>query len=142
MFLSIYLCMLNIGVIGYSKQDFDQEKAKKHIVKALDKIEEKYNSKNYCIVSGYTDLGIPALAYREAEERGHKTIGIACSKAEQYKTYPVDKKEIVGSKWGDESEHFLKEIDCLVRIGGGEQSKEEIQKAKEKGICIEYSADL
>lgn len=134
--------MLNIGVIGYSKQDFNTEKAKKHIKKALDKIENKYNSENYCIVSGYTDIRIPALAYREANKRNYKTVGIACSKAKQYETYPVDRKEIIGSDWGDESEKFLEEIDCLIRIGGGKQTKDELEKAKNLNIPIEYSTNL
>jgi predicted Rossmann-fold nucleotide-binding protein len=134
--------MLNIGVIGYSNQDFNSEKAKEHIRKALNKIENKYNSNNYCIISGYTDLGIPALAYREANKRDYKTVGIACSKAKQYETYPVDRKYIIGSDWSDESQKFLEEIDCLIQIGGGEQSKDELEKAKKLNIPIEYSTSL
>ena len=91
-------------------------------------------SKNICVISGLTSLGIPKLAYEEADRRCWKTVGIACEKAYDYELYPVDEKQIVGKDWGDESETFLSEIDILVCIGGGKQSKSELKTAKDKGI--------
>jgi hypothetical protein len=130
---------VNVGVVGYSAQDFNRTKAKQHLEKAFDKIEVKHNEQPI-IVSGLTDQGIPALAYREASKRGWKTVGIACKKADEYECYPVNERIVRDEweDWGDESEKFLSRIDVLVRVGGGKQTKNEIGKARQKGITIEY----
>jgi hypothetical protein len=76
---------------------------------------------------------------RQAKERGWKTVGIACSKAEKYQCFPIDEKIIVGNNWVEESETSLKSIDVLVRVGGGEQAFRETQLAKQRGLeVIEY----
>lgn len=36
------------------------------------------------VVSGLTQLGVPALAYEEAVRQGWRTIDVACSKAFKY----------------------------------------------------------
>jgi len=61
---------VKVGVVGFSAQKFDISKAKAHIVEAFDKIEKDFSPKNIHCISGLTDLGIPALAYREAKKRG------------------------------------------------------------------------
>ena len=122
--------MLNIGVVGYSDKKFDEDSAKALLATALNRIEKNHKSKEYALVSGLTDIGIPALAYRMAVENGWKTIGIACSKAKDMKCFNVDETIIVGDEWGDESETFLKKIDCLIRVGGGKQSKAETKQSK------------
>jgi hypothetical protein len=132
--------MLHVGVVGYSGGKFDEKIAKALIAIAFDIVEENHGNDNI-VVSGLTDIGIPALAYRAASKRGWKTKGIACKEAEEYDLYPVDETEIVGDKWGDESETFLNDIKVLVRIGGGEQSIDETQKAKDKKIPV-YEFDL
>ncbi len=126
--------MVNIGVIGYSAKSFNKNKARIIIQETYDELEEKYNT--VCIVSGYTNIGIPKIAYEEACKRNWKTIGIACKKAHNYETFPVDKSIIVGEEWGDESDEFLNNIDVIIKIGGGEQSMKEINKAKQKNIPI------
>jgi len=125
---------MKVGIIGYSNQSFNKQKAREEIKRIYDELEDKHN--NISIVSGYTNLGIPKIAYEEATEKGWETVGIACKKASNYETYPVDKFVIVGEDWGDESELFLNSIDILVKIGGGKQSDEECRKAKEKNIII------
>jgi len=57
---------VKVGVVGFSAQKFDISKAKAYIVAAFDKIEKDFSPKNIHCISGLTDLGIPALAYREA----------------------------------------------------------------------------
>lgn len=137
---------LRIGVTGYSAQKFDQEEAELLLNSAFDAINMKYpdrqsltrnekpiravRTNEKIVVSGLTNLGIPGLAYRLAEKRGWKTIGIACSKAEEYECWPVNKKIIVGKEWGDESQTFLDSIDILIRIGGGQQAKRETETFK------------
>ncbi len=125
---------MNIGIIGYSIQKFNEKKAREMINNIYDSFEKHID--NLVIVSGLTDLGIPKIAYEEAVKRNYKTIGIACQKAKEYELFPVDEKIIIGEEWGDESNTFLKYIDILIKIGGGEQSKKEVEQAKENGIKV------
>ena len=131
---------INIGVIGYSMQEFDKQKAIEYIKKAFDFIEKQYPDRKKTVISGLTDLGIPALAYREAVKREWRVEGIACSKALDYIWFPVSDITMISRNWGDESETFLKAINILVRVGGGEQSMREVEIAKKmRGIdIIEY----
>jgi hypothetical protein len=126
-----------IGVVGYSENKFDKEKAKELLIENIDKALEK-NTKNekVSLVSGLTDMGIPGLAYREAKKRGFHTVGYACSKATEYDCFKVDEEHIIGDEWGAESDTFLANIDVLVAVGGGKQSKAELKKAEEMGIPI------
>ena len=133
--------MLNIGVVGYSGAKFDEIIAKALMEIALDTVEANHKDKDYMLVSGLTDMGIPAIAYRSADKRGWETMGIACEKAEEYDCYKVNQKIIEGKEWGDESATFLDNIDVLVRIGGGEQSLDETAKAKKKKLPV-YEYDL
>ena len=107
---------LKIGVVGYSAQKFNEGEAQRMISEAYDTINSQSNGKQKTIVSGLTDLGIPAVAYREAVKRGWKTIGVACSKAEEYDCFPVNERQIIGNEWGDESETFLNQLEILVRV--------------------------
>ena len=122
---------INIGVVGYSGQKFDEVQGRALIEQAYTQIASEFPDHQKRVVSGLTDLGIPALAYRAAVERGWETVGIACTKAVEYDCFPVDEKIIVGQNWGDESPTFLSSIDYLVRVGGGSQSLEETLAAKE-----------
>lgn len=131
---------IRIGVIGYSKQTFDEGHAGMDIFLALHNIKHTYETKiqkkiQVELVSGLTDIGIPALAYRYAKsvfsDSLVKTVGIACAKAREYPQFPVDEKHIIGTEWGDESEYFINNIDCLVRVGGGEQSMKEAAMFKQ-----------
>jgi len=133
--------LLNVGVVGFSGAKFNENVAKALIAIALDVVEENNEADEYALVSGLTDMGVPAIAYRAADKRGWKTVGIACSEANDYECYDVDEKIIEGEKWGDESKTFLDYIDVLVRIGGGKQSMEETEKAKEMGKSV-YEYDL
>ena len=135
---------MKIGVVGYSGAKFNENKARSIIRKAYDLVETyhtTYPDGNYVVVSGLTDMGIPALAYREAVKRNWGTMGVACKKAYENELFPVDHKVISGEEWGDESEVFLFNIDLLIRVGGGPQSLEETQKAKDMGIEV-YEYDL
>ena len=133
--------MISVGVVGYSGAKFDENIAKALVALALKQIELQHPSNEYELVSGLTDMGIPSLAYREAAKLGWKTVGIACKKANDMACYPVDTEIIEGEDWGDESKTFLDNIDVLVRIGGGKQSKVETQKAKEMQMPV-YEYDL
>ena len=130
--------MTEIGVVGYS----DDKKFNHNIGYALTLLALEIASKDkddIMIVSGLTNVGIPAIAYDIAKKNKWKTKGIACKLAEDYECFPVDEKEIIGDNWGDESETFLNSIDMLVRIGGGEQSEKETEMAKKRNIeVLEY----
>lgn len=138
---------INIGVIGYSSQKFDEDVAKTHIKDAFDEIEKKYKKEIkddvvFSVISGWSNVGIPKLAYEEAESRKWNTVGIACKKVDDYEKYPVKEGKKIGGDWGDESETFLNELTVLVKIGGGKQSTKEFEKAKEMKIEVkEYELD-
>jgi hypothetical protein len=128
---------MEIGVIGYSAQKFDEEQAKKLILLGLEKVKAK---KGDHLVSGLTNLGIPKLAYEIATNMGLITVGIACKLANDYDLFPVDIKIIKGDKWGDESETFLNYIDTLIKVGGGPQSEKEYEKFKGPKFKFELPA--
>lgn len=119
---------ISIGFIGFSQQDFNKEHAQRLIAFALSTYTALYGRKAFEVVSGLTNLGIPAIVYEEAKKRGIYTVGIACEKANDFELFPVDETIIVGKEWGDESSAFLDRIDKLVKCGGGEQSEAEKQK--------------
>ena len=124
---------MNIGVVGFTDPKFDVELAKKLISKEFDMLTLVFKKEDFSVVSGLTNLGIPKLAYEEARRRGWKTVGIACSKANEHELFDVDKTKIVGTEWGDESETFLGYCDIFLRFGGGDQSLNEMNKAKKMG---------
>lgn len=117
----------SVGVVGYSSGVFDKNRARQYIIQALKELDNANE-----LVSGLTDVGVPAIAYSVAEDFGLKTVGIACLKAYDYPCYPVDEKQIIGTNWGDESSTFLDRIDVLIRVGGGEQSIAEVATFKQQ----------
>lgn len=134
-----------IGVVGYSNPDkFDQDAGEEVTRTILEKIFNNFNDlSDVELVSGLTDIGIPGIAYRVADEYGVYTVGYACEKAEENDIYPVDESHIVGDDWGDESDYFLGRLTHLIRIGGGKQAHEETEKFKEmKGEKRVYETDI
>lgn len=131
-----------VGVMGFSGKKFDTELAQVYLEQAFNQVESVANGRRISIVSGYTDLGIPAMAYREAAKRGWETVGIACAKAQDYDVYPCDEVEIVGSNWGEESPTFIAKCEMFVRVGGGAQSFDEVKAARSaKKDVIEYDLE-
>jgi len=133
--------MLNIGVVGYSGARFDESIAKALLILAFDIVESDNKSDEYSIVSGCSDMGIPGLAYEEADKRGWETVCFSAEEVKQYDCYDTDKEIIVGKEFGDESDDFIKYIDCLVRVGGGAQSIKETKMAKDANKSV-YEYDL
>jgi len=125
--------MHKLGIMGYSAQEFDKGLAEQYIRQHFS---ELGNDIDIEIVSGLTNIGIPAIAYRVAKEMGFTTTGIACSKAEKYECFPCDQVKIIGNNWGDESSTFLSYCDSFLRVGGGEQTKKETADAKALGKTI------
>lgn len=127
--------MMRIGIVGYSAQLFDRDDAERLLRETINEVCHS-NQNEITIVSGLTNLGIPAVAYKIAFEEEWKTIGIACDRANDFPCFPCDRVHIIGSNWGDESETFLAAIDVLIRIGGGKQSLAESNRAKAIGIPV------
>jgi hypothetical protein len=134
---------MRIGVIGYSGQAFDEVAAQVILEQAFSVLGPNPDyMPRWWIVSGYTNLGIPKMAYAYAQAHNFRTMGIACVKAKDYECFPCERVFIVGQEWGDESEAFLAAIDILIRIGGGKQSEKETEMARERGIPIfEYAVN-
>lgn len=141
------MSVLRLGVVGYCPPtEFDEQDANELLAKAFkDVLADHPGATDIWVVSGLCDVGIPALAYRIAKEKGWKTSGIACRQANakvddgkgglknKFQWFEVDNYKIVGDNWGDESETFLKEIDVLIRVGGGKQSLAEVERFRRSG---------
>lgn len=131
-----------IGVVGYSGQKFDTDKARQLIATGIDALlSMQYDLPvTVEIVSGLTDLGVPAIAYRYAVEQGYRTVGVAAKKAANYDLFPVDEKILVGENWGDESPTFLAKIDAMLKVGGGKQSEREFAEFAGTKLSLELKA--
>lgn len=127
---------LKIGVIGYSRPNIDEAQARTHLQACFKQFIVQANVERLQveIVSGLTNAGVPKVAYELAAQWQIKTVGISAREALQAKSgiFPVMKQMIIGQHFGDESAFFIHYIDCLVRVGGGEQSLKEIGMFKEK----------
>lgn len=128
------MSVLRIGVVGYSGQTFDTDAAASLLLSGISSaIADHAHTTEVEIVSGLTNVGIPALAYELAKKNNWRTVGIACHLAKDYECFPVDREVIVGDNWGDESNTFLDNVDVIVRVGGGKQSHQEIATFKKSG---------
>jgi hypothetical protein len=123
---------LKIGVVGFSRNQFDQVAARKHLYSFFQHLREKHGDRSIEIVSGYTAQGVPLIAYELAREFGMQTVGFSAKQALGVRVgvFPCDKEIIVGARFGDESEAFVAYIDGMIRIGGGPQSRREVEMFK------------
>ena len=124
---------LKIGVVGFSRSQFDKKAAILQLRNHLEYFVEKYPEHIISVVSGYTNMGVPRLAYQIADDMDLHTVGFSAKQALKVRSgvYPVKEEVIVGEKFGDESAEFIKYIDVLLRIGGGPQSRKEVEMFKE-----------
>ncbi|HSX03014.1 MAG TPA: hypothetical protein VLI05_06945 [Candidatus Saccharimonadia bacterium] len=133
---------LQIGVVGYCEPTkFDKDEAGRMVREAFDELARRHRWRRITVVSGLTNTGVLAIAYKEAAARGWRTVGIACSRADGYDCFPVDERYIFGHRWGHESPWFLRRIrrGWLVRVGGGEQALRETKEHKAAGgRALEY----
>ncbi|WP_196885065.1 hypothetical protein [Aureivirga sp. CE67] len=120
---------IKIGIVGYSTNDFDVEKAKSFLDEIFKQIQKEYFEVE--IVSGFTNTGVPKIAYELAKEYSFKTIGFSAKQAYDYETFPVDEVIIIGKNFGEESVDFIKYIDRIIRAGGRKQSFAEVQLFRE-----------
>jgi hypothetical protein len=125
---------MKIGVVGFSRSSFDKKTAILKLRNILESLVEGKNPKEIEIVSGYTNMGVPRIAYRLADDMGLVTVGFSAQQALRVRAgvYPVQKKILVGERFGDESEAFIEYIDILIRIGGGPQSRHETALFKQR----------
>ena len=135
------------GIVGYSSNDFDKSQAQELLDNEFKEIVKRHPVASIEIVSGYTNLGIPKIAYELADRYGFVMVGFSARQAlsEDCGLYPVKKSIVRGEQYGDESEAFISYIDHLIRIGGGPQSKREVLLFKQmldtgikKGQLIEH----
>lgn len=116
--------MIRVGIVGFSGSTFDEEKARALIHREFITLAALHGTAVE-IVSGYTHIGIPGIAYEEAVQFGFQTKGITTPKSKEFPCFPCDAVEIIGTNWGDESPFFLAYIDQLLKFGGGEQAIQE-----------------
>jgi len=123
---------LKIGVVGFSRNQFDQAAARTYLRDFFRHLREKHGDRSIEIVSGYTAQGVPLIAYELAREFGMQTVGFSARQALRVRAgvFPCDKELIVGERFGDESVAFVAYIDGMIRIGGGPQSRREVELFK------------
>ncbi len=123
---------IKYGIVGFSRNQFDKTEAKRILNDIFQKIHTEYSDKNVEIISGYTNSGVPKIAYELANQYGFKTVGYSAKQALKVRsgTYPVDQVILKGEKFGDESDDFVRYIDYLIRVGGGSQSRHEVAMFK------------
>ncbi len=126
--------IIKYGVVGFSRNQFDKKAAYQLLNEIFQRIKEKHPNKQIEIVSGYTNMGVPKIAYELADQYGFITVGFSAQQALRVKSgvYPVQKVIIEGERFGDESKAFVQYIDALIRIGGGKQSRTETALFKER----------
>jgi hypothetical protein len=122
--------MYRIGVVGFSRSQFDHAAARTELAAALDALRTPGAS----VVSGLTNQGVPRIAYELATERSLRTVGFSARQALRVRAgrWPVDEQILVGARFGDESTAFVAYIDALIRIGGGAQSRHEADLFRER----------
>lgn len=130
---------MKIGVIGYSAQKFDEQEALEILRSFFSTLPTESE-----IVVGYTDLGIPGLAVKVAREFGFKVRAVANQKDLQPKyanNHPDVDVLVTDDEWverEDESPWFVDYVDKILRIGGGNQSKNEQAIAGARGKEVIY----
>jgi hypothetical protein len=137
--------MYSIGVVGFSARKFDHEVARELLREALQQVlaSAGLQPAEVELVSGLTDVGVPGLAYALATELGIRTVGISARAALRSRSgvFPVHERILVGERYGDESEVFIARIDALIRVGGGPQSRREVElfrkKLEQQGLSAE-----
>lgn len=136
--------IMKIGVVGFSRNQFDKKEAILKLRNILEGLVKGQDKKEIEIVSGYTNMGIPRIAYRLADDMGLATVGFSAQQALKVRcgVYPVKKVILEGTYFGDESLKFIQYIDILVRIGGGPQSRKEVALFKEYHQGIDLSTIL
>lgn len=123
---------MKIGVVGFSRSQFDKKMAILKLRNILEKLTIGKAPASIEIISGYTNMGVPRIAYRLADDMGFKTVGFSAKQALRVRAgvYPVKEVILEGERFGEESQKFIEYIDILVRIGGGPQSRKEVELFK------------
>lgn len=136
--------LLKIGVVGFSRNAFDKKAAQLKLQHILEQLTIEEEVQSFEIVSGYTASGVPQIAYRLADAMGIPTVGFSAKQALRVKSglHPVQKVILVGERFGDESIAFIEYIDVLIRIGGGSQSRHEVELFKKKYKEEEWNGRL
>ncbi len=118
---------IKYGVVGFSRNQFDKKAAYQILNEVFQQIQTKHPHKTIEIVSGYTNSGVPKIAYELSDKYGFISVGFSAKQALKVRSgvYPVKKVILKGDKFGDESEDFVQYIDALIRVGGGKQSRHE-----------------
>ena len=119
--------LIRYGIVGFSRNQFDKKAATQILNELFQEIKEKHPNKTIEIVSGYTNSGVPKIAYELSEKFGFVTVGFSAKQALKVRSgvYPVEKVILKGERFGDESQDFIRYIDALIRVGGGKQSRDE-----------------
>jgi len=137
---------LKVGIVGYSGQKFDVAKAERLLRIEFDDLIQSFSfePEDVEIVSGYTNIGVPEIAFRLAKEYGFTTRAIANQKDLQPK-YNGQRASVncvvLNDEWverGQESAYFIEHCHMFIQIGGGKQSFAEMEEAVRQGKKVIY----
>jgi len=92
---------MKIGVVGFSRRQFDKKMAILKLRNILEILTLGKDATNIEIISGYTNMGVPRIAYRLADDMGLKTVGFSAKQALRVRAgvYPVKEVILVGEYW-------------------------------------------
>jgi hypothetical protein len=133
--------MVKVGVVGFSGTPFDEAHARQALREILSLFQGQQEVE---IVSGWSNIGIPRIAYEEAEKLGiGRLVGLAprAVRAQPCGLYSVHKEMLVGETFGDESQTLVDYCDVMVRVGGGPQAFREVAMFRER-LTREAGADV
>ena len=128
---------LRVGIAGFSRPDFDREQTERVLRAVFFSLARQWapqSASRVTVVAGLTDVGISSIGYRLAEELGWRTRGVASLQAFGHPWFPVDRALLSGSRWGDESQAFIGQIDAFVRVGGGHIARNEEKMARDRHL--------
>lgn len=140
-----------VALVGTSKSEkngvkmVDENELSDRICDALDLIENEFpDSPNIEVWSG--SGAVPIAMYEELATRlyGPTYVLCGCSKVKNgyFKSKPV-KTEIIGTRYGDESQHLVDKAQIMIKIGGGPQAEQEYKMfAEQKPDCPRYELYL
>lgn len=133
---------LRIGVIGHTANNFDYPHTWKKIRQALLAAVEAESispTQQVIVVGNLLNTGVQGIAYTIARQRGWN-IGAVFPKMATISPVTWFRPNVDGDfaiargrSWGDEFGMFLRNVDIIVRIGGGRITDDQVNQAIAKG---------
>jgi histidinol-phosphate/aromatic aminotransferase/cobyric acid decarboxylase-like protein len=127
---------VRIGVVGYMNEKHDPIEVWKAVARGYNSVMDTIpRNQKIEVVSNWVDKGVAAAAYRQAAQKGWKTIAAAPDTALNYKLFPVDDARRLGKKWEDMTK-IVEHIDVLVAVGRNDIVNAIVKESRKRGIPV------